>query len=238
MADDTVDGSVRVVRGGRPRPFPSRRPASPSHRVAPGGALVRPAQPDARGRVRRLRAWLLWGTGLATQRSQDILRTGWPAIVNTKHPSDAPKLAALGSRYAEIQIPSIGLDMMVVQGTDYPDLKLGPGHYVDTANPWDPNGRVGIAGHRTTYLHPFFKLDQVHAGDTITIRTEYGTFDYRVNKAPFVVPEAGSGFVLTQTEQPTLVLTTCNPKYSSYQRLIVTAVRVDANAPQGPVGSG
>lgn len=183
-------------------------------------------------------AWLLWGTGLATQRSQDILRTGWPAIVNTKHPADAPKQAALGSRYAEIQISSIGLDMMVVQGTDYPDLKLGPGHYVDTANPWDPTGRVGIAGHRTTYLHPFFKLDQVHAGDTITIRTEYGTFDYRVNKDPFVVPEAGSGVVLTQTQQPTLVLTTCNPKYSSYQRLIVTAVRMDPVTPQGPGGTG
>ena len=147
-------------------------------------------------------------------------------MVDTKRPSEAPKLAPLGSRYAEIQIPSIGLDMMVVQGTDYPDLKLGPGHYVDTANPWDTTGRVGIAGHRTTYLHPFFKLDQVHQGDAITIRTEYGTFDYRVNKDPFVVPEAGSGFVLDQTQQPTLVLTTCNPKYSSYQRLIVTAVRI------------
>lgn len=180
-------------------------------------------------------AWLLWGTGLSTQRAQDQLRQDWQSVVNTKPPADAPKLAPLGSRYAEIQIPSIGLDMMVVQGTDYPDLKLGPGHYVDTANPWDDTGRVGIAGHRTTYLHPFFSLDHVHTGDTITIRTEYGTFDYRVNRDPFVVPESGSGFVLDQTVQPTLVLTTCNPKYSSYQRLIVTAVRVDA---QGAVGNG
>jgi len=183
-------------------------------------------------------AWLLWGTGLATARSQDQLRHGWQSVVNTKPPAQAPRLAPLGSRYAEIQIPSIGLDMMVVQGTDYPDLKLGPGHYVDTANPWDPTGRVGIAGHRTTYLHPFFKLDQVHQGDTITIRTEFGTFDYRVNTPPFVVPEAGSGVVLTQTQQPTLVLTTCNPKYSSYQRLIVTAVRVEAVAMVGAAGGG
>jgi sortase A len=178
-------------------------------------------------------AWLLWGTGLATQRSQDQLRTGWQNVVNTKPPASAPPLAPLGSRYAEIQIPSIGVDMMVVQGTEYADLKLGPGHYVDSANPWDATGRVGIAGHRTTYLHPFFKLDQVHQGDTITVRTEYGTFDYRVNAPPFVVPEAGSGVVLTQTKLPTLVLTTCNPKYSSYQRLIVTAVRVNAPATIG-----
>jgi sortase A len=175
-------------------------------------------------------AWLLWGTGLSTQRSQDLLRHGWQGIVDTKPVSQAPALTPLGSRYAEIQILSIGLDMMVVQGTDYPDLKLGPGHYVGTANPWNDTGRVGIAGHRTTYLHPFFKLDHVRQGDTITIRTEFGTFGYRVNRDPFVVPEAGSGFVLAQTQQPTLVLTTCNPKYSSYQRLIVTAVRVSTNA--------
>jgi LPXTG-site transpeptidase (sortase) family protein len=172
-------------------------------------------------------AWLLWGTGLTTQRAQDQLRRDWTHVVDSKPRNQAPALVPLGSRYAEIQIASIGLDMMVVQGTDYSDLKLGPGHYVDTADPWDDTGRVGIAGHRTTYLHPFFNLGNVHVGDTITIRTEYGTFDYRVDRAPFVIPEAGSGFVLDQTAKPTLVLTTCNPKYESFQRLIVTADRVD-----------
>jgi sortase A len=103
---------------------------------------------------------------------------------------------------------------------------LGPGHYPDTADPWDVAGRVGIAGHRTTYLHPFFDLDRIRAGDEITLRTEYGTFTYRVDRDPFVVEEAGSGAVLHQTEEATLVLTTCHPKYQSPQRLIVTAVRV------------
>jgi LPXTG-site transpeptidase (sortase) family protein len=170
--------------------------------------------------------WLLWGTGITTAHAQTQLRVDWPDRVNSRPVSAAPALVALGTRYAEIQIPSIDVDMMVVQGTAYPQLKLGPGHYPDTANPWDPTGRVGIAGHRTTYLHPFFNLNKVQAGDTITLRTEYGTFNYRVNRAPFVVPEVGSGVVLTQTTHPTLVLTTCNPKYESYERLIVTATRV------------
>jgi sortase A len=183
-------------------------------------------------------AWLLWGTGLSTQRAQNSLRQDWSQVVDSKTKNEAPALVPLGSRYAEVQIPSIGLDMMVVQGTEYDDLKLGPGHYVDTANPWDDTGRVGIAGHRTTYLHPFFNLGNVRTGDTITIRTVYGTFDYRVNRDPFVVPEAGSGFVLDQTAKPTLVLTTCNPKYESYQRLIVTADRVDTSGAQGAGGSG
>jgi len=167
--------------------------------------------------------WLLWGTGLTTARAQTALRQGWPSVVDSRPSAPAP--VPLGGRYAEIQIPAIHLDMMVVQGTGYPQLKLGPGHYADTANPWDPSGRVGIAGHRTTYLHPFYNLDKLRLGDTITLRTEYGTFSYRVNRSPFVVPSAGSGVVLTQTTAPTLVLTTCNPKYEATERLIVTASR-------------
>jgi sortase A len=170
--------------------------------------------------------WLLWGTGLTTQHAQSQLREGWQRAIDAKPPAAAPALVPLGTRYAEIQIPSIHVDMMVVQGTAYGDLKLGPGHYPDTADPWDRTGRVGIAGHRTTYLHPFLNLDKVHLGDAITLRTEYGTFIYRVNRPPFVIAEGGSGVVLTQTKAPTLVLTTCNPRYQSYQRLIVTATRL------------
>ncbi len=170
--------------------------------------------------------WLLWGTGLTTQRAQSELRRGFEGVVDSKQPALAAPVP-LGTRYAEIQIPAIDLDMMVVQGTAYEDLKLGPGHYPDTADPWDAAGRVGIAGHRTTYLHPFFNLDEIRTGDEITLRTEYGTYTYRVDRDPFVVQESGSGAVLHQTEKPTLVLTTCHPKYQSSQRLIVTAVRED-----------
>ena len=61
--------------------------------------------------------------------------------------------------------------------------------------------------------------------------TKHGTYTYEVDRN-FVKPEAGAGVVLEQTRRPTLVLTTCNPKYSSSQRLIVTATLVSA-----PVGA-
>jgi LPXTG-site transpeptidase (sortase) family protein len=169
--------------------------------------------------------WLLWGTGLTTQRAQTELREGFEQRVDTRDPAQAPDRIPLGTAYAQLLIPSIGVNFMVVQGTEYEDLKQGPGHYVDTADPWNDTGRVGIAGHRTTYLHPFFNLDDVKVGDDITLRTEFGTFAYVVDRV-FVVPESGSGRVLAQTPKPTLVLTTCNPKYASYERLIVTARRV------------
>jgi sortase A len=171
-------------------------------------------------------AWLLWGTGLQTQRSQDALRPAIEGqIADPRPPSEGPRPGSPvvpGSAYGVIRIPRIGLDMVVVQGTDYMSLKAGPGHYLDTADPWDGTGRVGIAGHRTTYLHPFFNLDQVQPGDSIQLLTGFGTYTYVV-KQNFVLPEATAGIVLRQTSRPTLVLTTCNPKYASSERLIVEA---------------
>ncbi len=172
--------------------------------------------------------WLLWGTGLTTKAAQNELKQDFTQVIDTKDPAQAPPAGVeplRASAYAEILIPRIDLDLIVVQGTDEESLKKGPGHYPDTADPWDPTGRVGIAGHRTTYLAPFYSLDSLQVDDPITLRTEYGTFDYRVTRV-FVIPEAGSGIVLAQTKDPTLVLTTCNPLYSSRERLIVTADRV------------
>jgi sortase A len=175
--------------------------------------------------------WLLWGTGLETGRAQAELRTTLQhEFEHPKPPSEAPPPGTRqvpGSAYAIIKIPTIDLDFVVVEGTDYESLKKGPGHYPDTADPWDGSGRVGIAGHRTTYLHPFFDLDKVQIGDQITLLTRYGNYGYQVNDV-FVVPEEGSGVVLDQTQKPTLVLTTCNPKYASSERLIVTADLVEA----------
>ena len=78
------------------------------------------------------------------------------------------------------------------------DAQEGPAHYPDTADPWDGTGRVGIAGHRTTYLHPFLNLDRVRPGATIELITRHGTYTYEVDRN-FVKPEAGAGVVLEQT---------------------------------------
>jgi LPXTG-site transpeptidase (sortase) family protein len=191
-------------------------------------------------------AWLLWGTGLETARAQDRLRTEiTPLFENPTPPGQERYLP--GEAYAALVIPSIEIDFIVVEGpsTDYRSyewtdtLKKGPAHYPDSADPWDGKGRVGIAGHRTTYQHPFLELEQVRAGDTIELITRHGTYTYEVDQTTprpppwqgnFIVPEAGSGAVLEQTRRPSLVLTTCHPKYSSRERLIVTATLVEGPA--------
>jgi len=171
--------------------------------------------------------WLLWGTGLTTQRWQSAHRSGFERTIDTKRPWDpaADEVRLPGTAVAILKIPRISVDIVVVEGTDTTDLVKGPGHYTDTAYPWQDHGRVGIAGHRTTYLHPFFHLDQVRVGDPIVLETEYGTFRYEITRV-FSIPSSGSGVVLEQTNDPTLVLTTCDPPYSASSRLIVTADRV------------
>ncbi|MGA9160226.1 MAG: class E sortase, partial [Actinomycetota bacterium] len=86
------------------------------------------------------------------------------------------------------------------------------------------------AGHRTTYLAPFWSLNELRAGDRIVLATEYGVFDYRVTRTA-VTPPSGilpsGASVLDPTKRPTLVLTTCNPRFSASTRLVVFADRVD-----------
>jgi sortase A len=169
---------------------------------------------------------VLWGTGLATSRAQRALRQQVVPNLETRPPQAGPTASGafhLGDGVGVIVIPRIHLDMVVVQGVDLGTLTRGPGHYPETPYPWEQHGRVGIAGHRTTYLHPFWSLDKLRSGDLIRLRTEFGRFDYHVTEVRTVSPNDLS--VLRQTVQPSLVLTTCNPRFSATQRLVVIAYR-------------
>ena len=164
-------------------------------------------------------AWVLWGTGLYTARQQDVLRGELQERI--ADPRARPGRVLPGDAYAILRIPTIELNEIVVQGTGTDALKQGPGHYERTADPWDDSGRVGIAGHRTTYGAPFWSLDRVQPGDDVYLRTEFGGFRYRVTGTRTILPTQTE--VLDQTRDATLVLTTCTPRFSAAQRLIVIA---------------
>lgn len=172
--------------------------------------------------------WLLWGTGFYHSGQQDRLLDQFRARVEGTDPKYRPGVVLPGQAYALLRIPSIEVHEVVVEGTAVEDLKRGPGHYAGTADPWDQRGRVAIAGHRTTYGAPFWDLDQVRSGDGIRLITEEGTFDYVVTATREVLPTEGS--VLRPSARPTLVLTTCTPRFSAARRLIVFADRVGGPA--------
>jgi sortase A len=148
---------------------------------------------------------------------------------STTEPS-APPPPPQGDAVARIRIPKIGVDSIVVEGVGVPDLRKGPGHYPQTPLPGQ-KGNAAIAGHRTTYGAPFGNLDQLSPGDLIQIRTLQGSFRYRMTEQLIVKPTDVSVLdpVPVNPDKPAkgfkamLTLTTCNPKYSAAQRLVVHA---------------
>jgi sortase A len=132
-----------------------------------------------------------------------------------------------GQAIGRIQIPRIGASYIVVQGTETASLRKGPGHYPSTTMPGLP-GTVAIAGHRTTYLAPFRHVDQLKAGDRITLTLPYAKFTYTVEKTQIVKPTAL--WVTKNVDHDRLVLSACHPLYSASHRIIVFARLVDTQA--------
>ena len=200
-------------------------------------------------------AYQLWGTGIYEARAQSQLEdqfqqdkrqhartstttTTTPSSTTTT--STAPptttaapvQLPESGDAVAHISISKIGLDAYVVEGVDVADLRKGPGHYPGTPLPGQ-EGNAAIAGHRTTYGAPFGDLDQLAAGDEMELETVQGTFRYRVDRAPFVVDPSDRDVLQPEADparpgrdRATVTLTTCNPKYSAAERLIVTGTLI------------
>lgn len=115
--------------------------------------------------------------------------------------------------------------LFVVEGVSVEELKRGPGHYTGTAMPGQA-GNFAVAGHRTTYGHPFFDLDELRAGDEVHVTDRGGRrWVYSVVRQEIVDP-ADVRVIAPDplgTGRPTLTLTTCHPRFSAAQRLVVFA---------------
>jgi sortase A len=125
-----------------------------------------------------------------------------------------------GHAIGRIKIDRIGLNIVIVQGTDTASLEKGPGHYRNTPIPGQP-GTVAIAGHRTTYLAPFRHIDQIRDGDEIRIEMPYAAFTYTVEKHEVVDPSDVG--IIEPVGYDRLVLTACHPPYSASHRYAVFA---------------
>jgi sortase A len=133
----------------------------------------------------------------------------------------------IGDSLTRILIPDIDVDVVVVEGTTASALRAGAGHYPDTPLPCEI-GNVAIAGHRTTYGRPFHDLDVLEPGDRITLETPIGTCTYEMQEAPFIVAPTQTEVVDNTPDEARLTLTTCHPKGSARQRLVLTATMVSA----------
>ncbi|MGH9071935.1 MAG: class E sortase, partial [Acidimicrobiales bacterium] len=174
----------------------------------------------------------LYGTGIAASRSQQALRHQLavqkaPPSKTAAPTSEAPRASivapAAGAPLGIIYAPSINLDKAVVEGVGESDLERGPGHYPGTPLPGQA-GNAAIAGHRTTWGAPFFRLNQLRTEAPIYLQTAHGDFTYRVLRSFVVSPT--NVLVIAPTKANLLTLTTCTPAYSAAKRLVVRAALV------------
>jgi sortase A len=135
----------------------------------------------------------------------------------------------VGDAIGRLKIGRIGLNMVVVQGTDEATLKKGPGHYLTTALPGE-GGLIYVAGHRTTYLAPFSHINDIRSGDYMTFTVPYGTFSYRAFRHYIV--KADDLSVLVNHGREILRLQACHPRFFATHRYIVDA-RLVSFKPRG-----
>ena len=134
--------------------------------------------------------------------------------------------AKRGEAIGRIRVPRMGVNMILVNGTDHGTLKKGPGRDGRTFMPGE-NRLVYIAGHRTTYLAPFSHIDSLRTGDRVTLEVPYGTFIYSVTRHRIVKSTDLS--VLRSPRHEVVELQACHPRFFASHRYIAYArlVRVE-----------
>jgi sortase A len=125
-----------------------------------------------------------------------------------------------GDPVGRLRIGRVGLNMVVVQGTDHETLKKGPGHYLASGLPGEGH-LIYVAGHRTTYLAPFAYINNIRVGDFIRFEVPYGTFTYRVARHYVVTDDQVA--VLRDHGREVLRLQACHPRFFATHRYIVDA---------------
>jgi sortase A len=191
-------------------------------------------------------------TARAQEQLADDLRDQWDAPGVAAPPTPAPTASSpavlppptlaptpapvppveLGSGIAVLRIPRLGdwndRPPVVVEGVSTADLKKGPGHIPGTALPGEV-GNVVLSGHRTTYGAPFERFDELRPGDAVVVETRETWFTYTVTGTDIVRPSAVEvtypvpGDRSATPTKRLLTMTTCHPRFSARQRMVVSA---------------
>ncbi|MEV4117480.1 class E sortase [Micromonospora sp. NPDC049645] len=149
-----------------------------------------------------------------------------PTVAPSAAPSTKPSPPVRGKPLAGLYIPKLDKNWVVVEGVTQEDIRYAPGHYPTSALPGQV-GNFSVAGHRNRAT--FWRLDELDEGDPIVVESKTDWYVYRVSQSRIVRPtqvEVVAPVPGEPDKKPTkrmLTLTTCNPKFDNYQRLIIHA---------------
>jgi sortase A len=173
-------------------------------------------------------AYEMWGkTAIVDAHQGDLNRTltqEWDSQSGALPPTSTEELPPLpGNAIGRLYIPRLGKHWVIVEGVAPDDIRYAPGHYPNSAMPGQP-GNFAMAGHRMRSV--FWDLDQMEVGDKIIVETQRTWYVYAVVKERIVKPTQVEVVSPAPPGVPAgklLTLTTCNPKWDNYQRLIIHA---------------
>ena len=171
----------------------------------------------------------IWGKSVIVDSYQaDLnqqLTQEWDRPLPTPSASAGPTVKPLppppGGMVGRLYIPRLGKHWVITQGVTPADIRYAPGHYPKSALPGQ-QGNFSMAGHRMRSV--FWDLDKLQPGDKIIVETRTTWYIYAVVKSRVVKPtqvEVVSAKPPGMTPGRLITLTTCNPKWNNYQRLII-----------------
>ncbi len=188
---------------------------------------------------------LVW-TNVEAQRAQnsvsDAIRNQWERPTQSTATAEKPAAEQaptdFGQGFAFMYIPRLGkkFDVPVLNGVGLDVLARGIGHYPGTARPGQV-GNFAVAGHRATHGEPFAYLDQVKQGDVVIVETRKRWLRYVIDGTKIVLPtdvwviDPVPGKPKAVPTEKLITLTTCNPRWASYERMIVSG-HLETSAPK------
>ena len=175
----------------------------------------------------------LWWTNVEAARATDqaatALQEQWsrpPTVTPEGEPEyEEPEF---GDAFALMYIPRLKdkvWGMPVVRGVGEAELARGIGHYTETAMPGEV-GNFAVAAHRATNGEPFRDIDRLTVGDEVYVETRTAWYVYRLERDQIVVPtdvwviDPVPGQPGVEPTERLITLTTCNPRWASYERWI------------------
>ena len=155
---------------------------------------------------------------LSNLQQTDEFQESFISIATKTLTNQAAKAEFLPDVVGRLTILSANINHYVVFGATLNKLEYGPGYILGTSLPGS-GGNFAIAGHRTTYGAPFGNLDKTEVGDSILFQTNTNQYEYVITEVKIVSPD--DTYVLGNFGDDRITLSTCHPKFSARQRLVV-----------------